>query len=302
MPITLQALPKKIDGYDIVETLIIDDGSSDRTIEVAKAHGVNHIVSHGYNKGLARAFMTGLEASVRLGADTIVNLDADNQYCADDIPKLLEPILNHSAMVVIGTRPILSIQHFSTVKKIFQRLGSWFVRFISKTNIQDVPSGFRAIQRDVAKQINILSSYTYTIEMIIQLGYKNVPMTCVPIRVNEKELRPSRLIRSNLSYIIKSAQTIVYVFILFRPVFFFSSIAAVLFTICLFIASRYIHFMFIGEGVGHVQSLMLSIVLAVSGVASLLTGLVCDSIKANRMLLENIRYRLINLSEDGHLK
>ncbi len=297
LPVTLKALPLSVAGYDTVEVLVIDDGSTDRTVDVARALGVHHIVRHGYNRGLASAFMSGLEASVKLGAHTIVNTDADNQYCADDIEKLVQPILDNSAMVVIGTRPILQIQRFSTVKKFFQRFGSRVVRFISKTNIEDVPSGFRAIHRDVAKRLNIVTKYTYTIEMIIQLGYKNIPMTCVPIRVNPEELRPSRLIRSNLNYIVKSAQTIIHVLILFRPLVFFSSVSAVLMVLSLAMASRYIRYMAMGQGVGYMPALMMAIVLGSAAVMTFLTGLICNSVKVNRMLLEDIRYRLVDISE-----
>src|SRR3989304_5220940 len=191
----LSALPRSLPGVNSVEWLIINDGSNDRTVEVAKSHGVDHIVNFNHNQGLAKAFMAGLEACLKAGADIIVNTDADNQYSAEDIPKLVEPILLKKAEIVIGARPINQIKHFSFTRKFLQQLGSWVVRIFSNTDIQDVTSGFRAITRDAAMQLNVFNEYTYTLEMIIQAGQKGIAVTSIPIRTNQY-LRPSRLIKS----------------------------------------------------------------------------------------------------------
>ncbi|WP_235949933.1 glycosyltransferase family 2 protein [Candidatus Regiella insecticola] len=222
LAITLAALPRSVVGFDTVEWLIIDDGSQDNTAEVAKAQGVDHVIRHTNNKGLARAFMTGLDACLQLGADVIVNTDADNQYNAEDIPALTQPILQHRAELVIGTRPITTIEHFSPVKKILQKLGSWVVRIASKTDIADAPSGFRAISRTAAQRLMVFNDYTYTLETIIQAGQKNITITSVPIRVNE-DLRPSRLVKSIPSYIKRSIVSIIRIFIIYRPFRFFST-------------------------------------------------------------------------------
>ena len=184
LSIALTALPRYVPGFDSVEWLVIDDGSQDETIKVAKANGVDHVVRHLGNKGLARAFMTGLEASLSLGADVIVNTDADNQYNADDIPALIQPILEHRAEIVVGARPIETIEHFSPIKKLLQKLGSWAVRVASKTDIPDAPSGFRAMSRTAAQKLMVFNDYTYTLETIIQAGQKNMTIVSVPIRVN----------------------------------------------------------------------------------------------------------------------
>ncbi len=202
LPVALADLPKTVEGFDEVEWLIVDDGSSDNTAAVAEDNGVQHVVRHVHNQGLARAFMTGLEACVNHGADVIVNTDADNQYNAADIESLVKPILEQRAEMVIGARPINETSHFSMLKKMLQRLGSWVVRIVSGTTIEDAPSGFRAISRDAATKLMVFNEYTYTLETIIQAGQKNIPVVSVPIRTN-KDLRPSRLVRSMPSYVAK---------------------------------------------------------------------------------------------------
>jgi glycosyltransferase involved in cell wall biosynthesis len=219
LPVTLASLPKAVSGIDEIEVLIIDDGSSDRTVVVAKNHGA-HVISHAINKGLATAFATGLRESLRLDADIIVNLDADNQYNADDIKLLVGPILDREAEVVIGARPIHSMPQFSPAKKFFQYLGSLVVRLVSKTNIEDAPSGFRAISKRAARRINITSTFTYTAEMIIQLGALDIPMLSIPIRVNESVMRPSRLMKSNVEYVARSTLIILCAFARYRPIAF----------------------------------------------------------------------------------
>ena len=203
LPITLADLPKKVHGFDVVEFLIVNDGSTDLTVKIAKDLGVHHIISFSKNQGLARAFMAGIDASLKLGADVIVNTDADNQYKSKYIPALVSPILKGNAEIVIGVRPISNIEHFSYIKKLLQKFGSWVVRYVSQTNIEDAPSGFRAFSRDAALRLNIYNNYTYTLESIIAAGQKNIKIVSVPIQINE-DLRPSRLVKSIPSYIIKS--------------------------------------------------------------------------------------------------
>ena len=224
LPVTIGDLPRHVSGYDIVEWLIVDDGSSDNTVEVAKANGVDHIVSLGGRYGLAVAFMVGLETCLGLGADTIVNTDADNQYRAECIPDLVRPILEGRAQIVIGARPISETENFSWLKRQLQRLGSWVVRVASKTDVPDAPSGFRAIHREAAMQLNVFSAYTYTLEMIVQAGRKRIPISWVPVRTNSP-LRPSRLISSVPRYVGLSILTIVRIFITYKPARFLEFLA-----------------------------------------------------------------------------
>jgi len=296
LAITLQALPRQVPGFDAVEWLVIDDGSVDDTVKIAQEQGVDHIVRHTRNQGLARAFMTGLEACTTLGADVIVNTDADNQYQADDIPLLTQPIIEHHADIVIGARPISTIDEFSPLKKCLQKLGSWFVRQVSKTTITDTTSGFRAISREAAQQLVVFNEYTYTLETIIQAGQKNMAIVAVPIRVNTY-LRPSRLVKSIPSYVRKSVITILRTFIIYRPLRFFGSISTVFLTIGILFFSRYLYFFFIGEGAGHVQSVIVGSLSLGMGFQTLLIGFVADLLAANRKLLEDIRYDLKRLPD-----
>lgn len=299
LSVALAALPRTVPGFDTVEWLIIDDGSDDETVEVAKACGVDHIVSHAGNKGLARAFMTGLDACLRLGADVIVNTDADNQYNADDIPALVLPIIQRRAELVIGSRPISTIEHFSPVKKLLQRLGSWVVRIASKTNVPDAPSGFRAISRAAAQQLMVFNDYTYTLETIIQAGQKNIGIASVPVRVNA-DLRPSRLVKSIPSYIKRSIVTIIRIFVIYRPFRFFGSIGVLLFGAGFLIGLRFLWLYLQGSGDGHIQSLILASVLLGMGFQTLLIAFVADLLSANRKLLEDIRFKTTQLSAHEH--
>ena len=296
----LAALPRSVLGFDCVEWLIIDDGSQDETIEVAKANGVDHIVRHTGNKGLARAFMTGLEASLSLGADVIVNTDADNQYNADDIPALVQPILEHQAEIVIGARPIETIEHFSPIKKLLQKLGSWVVRVASKTDIPDAPSGFRAMSRAAAQKLMVFNDYTYTLETIIQAGQKNMSIVSVPVRVNG-DLRPSRLVKSIPSYIKRSIVTIIRIFVIYRPFRFFGAIGAALFIAGFMLGLRFLWYYFQDNGDGHVQSLILASVLLGMGFQTLLVAFVADLSAANRKLVEDVRTKIARLGEKDHL-
>lgn len=291
LAIALKELPRKVHGFDTVEWLIIDDGCTDKTVEVAQANGVNHIVSFTKNQGLARGFMAGLEACLMLGADVIINTDADNQYNAGNIPDLLKPILDKKADIVVGVRPIKSIEHFSPIKKSLQALGSWVVRIVSGTKIDDAPSGFRAMTRDAALRLNVFNTYTYTLETIIQAGQKNMSIVAVPIQVNG-DLRPSRLMRSIPSYIKKSISTIVRIFVVYRPFRFFMSIGLLLFTIGVIIGIRFLVQMYLGSSGGHVQSLILASVLLGMGFQTMVIAFVADLLGVNRKLLEDIQYRI----------
>ncbi|MCU0846912.1 MAG: glycosyltransferase family 2 protein [Spirochaetes bacterium] len=297
LPVTLKALPRKVRGFDRVEWLIINDGSDDNTADVAKKHGVDHIVNFKKNRGLAEVFMAGLDACISHGADVIVNTDADNQYCADDIPALIQPILEGKADYVIGARPIAEIKHFSLVKKLLQKFGSYVVRRVSKTDIPDAPSGFRAISRDAALKLNVFNSYTYTLETIIQAGRKNMAITWIPIRINE-DLRPSRLVKSVPMYIKKSIITIVRIFVVYEPFVFFINIGLFLFLCGTAIGIRFIYFFTTGFGQGHVQSLILSSILMVIGFMFILAALIVDLLAVNRKLMEDIQYRIRKMQHE----
>ena len=291
LAIALAALPRQVPGFDSVEWLIIDDGSTDETVKVARENGVDHVVRHTSNQGLARGFMNGLDACLRLGADVIVNTDADNQYNADDIPALTVPILEHRADIVVGARPIETIEHFSFVKKLLQKLGSWVVRVASNTDIPDAPSGFRAMSRSAAQRLMVFNDYTYTLETIIQAGQKNMAITSVPVRVNE-DLRPSRLVKSIPSYIKRSIVTIVRIFIIYRPFKFFGTIGALLFGVGFVIGARFMWLYFHGLGEGHIQSLILASTLLAIGFQTLLVAFLADLLAANRKLMEDVRFNL----------
>lgn len=295
LPITLSELPKAVPGFDTVEWLVIDDGSTDNTVETANEHGVHHIVRHVQNLGLAKAFMMGLDACLSLGADVIVNTDADNQYQASDIEQLVAPILNHQAEIVIGARPISDIEHFSMLKKLLQRLGSWAVRIVSGTNIEDAPSGFRAFSRSAAKKLMVFNEYTYTLETIIQAGQKNIPICSVPISTNS-DLRPSRLVRSLPSYIAQSFMTIIRIFVVYRPFRFFMTVGLIIFLIGMLIGIRFLWFYFANQGVGHIQSLILAAVLLGMGFQTILIAFIADLLAVNRKLLEEQRERSFDSS------
>lgn len=298
LEIALNALPKKIEGIDTIEYLIINDGSVDNTVEVARKWGVHHIVSFPQNKGLARGFMAGLDACLREGADIIVNTDADNQYCGDDIEKLIRPILDGKAEVVIGERPIDETEHFSPLKKKLQHLGSFVVRKASKTDIPDAPSGFRALSRDAAMHMNVINEYTYTLETIVQAGRNRMAITSVPVRTNP-ELRSSRLFHSMFSYVKRSMLTILRAFMMYKPLLCFTLVGAVPFLIGLGIGIRYLVFYFTVGGSGHVQSLILACTLMIMGFMTFIIGLQADVIASNRKVLEDVQYHLRRLEYDG---
>mgnify|MGYP006269633011 CR=1 FL=1 len=288
---TLADLPRELPGVDEIEWLIIDDGSRDRTIEVAQASGVDHIVRHAKNQGLAKAFMTGLRASLAAQADIIVNTDADNQYCAEDIPNLIEPILLEQAEIVVGARPINKIPHFSPIKKALQRLGSYVVRLASNTNIPDAPSGFRAFSREAALQINVFDNYTYTLETIIQAGQKGMAITSIPVRVNG-DLRPSRLVKSTPTYILRSITTIFRIFMLYQPLRFFFIAGSIPFGLGFLLGVRWLIFFFMGAERTRIPSLILTAILILIGFQLWVFGLIADLMAANRKLIEDVQINL----------
>jgi glycosyltransferase involved in cell wall biosynthesis len=291
LPTTLADLPRRLEGIDVLEWLVIDDGSTDDTVAVALAHGVDHVVRIPQNRGLAVGFMAGIDACLRLGADIIVNTDADNQYRASDIPKLVAPILAGEAEIVVGARPIADIPHFSIIKKSLQKLGSWAVRKASGTDIPDAPSGFRAMTRSAAMRLNVLSGYTYTLETIIQAGRKGMAITSVPIGVNG-DLRPSRLVKSIGSYVRRSIFTIVRIFMTYKPTQFFLTPGVVLFLAGTVVGARFVWFYAVGQGAGHIQSVILAAVLLIIGFQLMLFGLLAELQGVNRQLLEDVQWRV----------
>ncbi|MDD6812332.1 MAG: glycosyltransferase family 2 protein [Lachnospiraceae bacterium] len=289
LEIALNDLPKKLDGVDEIEYLIINDGSQDDTVAVAQKWGVQHVVNFKQNKGLAKGFMAGLDGCLRNGADIIVNTDADNQYCGEDIQKLIQPILDGKADMVIGARPIDQTEHFSFLKKKLQHLGSWAVRKASNTDIPDAPSGFRAFSREAAMHINVVNDYTYTLETIVQAGRERMAITSVPIRTNG-ELRPSRLFHSIFSYVKKSMLTILRAYMMYKPLKCFTYLASLPTILGLGYAIRFILYYAMGKGSGHVQSLILGCTLIIIGFLTFMIGLVADVIAANRKILQDTQY------------
>lgn len=294
LPITLADLPKAIPGVDQIEVLVIDDGSSDRTVQVAREHGVDHIVRLTGRKGLATAFKTGLDVAAKLGADIIVNTDGDNQYSGACIPDLIKPILDGRADMVIGDRQVENVGHFSFIKKKLQRLGSWVVRQLSGTDIADTTSGFRAYSRDAALRVNVVSRFTYTLETIIQAGKKNIAITHVPVQTNGK-LRESRLFRSIPSYIGRSISTIFRIYTMYEPLRIFSLIGTIIFVAGLIRPVIFVYDYFVTGGAGHIQSLILSAVLMMVGFLFFMMGVLADLISGHRQLTEETLYRIKKL-------
>lgn len=297
LEIALNDLPKHIDGIDEIEYLIINDGSKDNTVEVAKRWGVHYVVNFKQNRGLAKGFMAGLDACLRNGADIIVNTDADNQYNGDDIEKLVRPILNGEADIVIGERPIDQTAHFSPLKKKLQHIGSWTVRVASHSDIPDAPSGFRAYSRDAAMRMNVTNEYTYTLETIIQAGRNKMAMKSVPIRTNP-ELRKSRLFSSMFGYVKRSMVTIIRSFMMYKPLRFFLGIGSVICLLGAILGVRFLVYFFMGQGAGHVQSLILASTLLLMGFMTCIIGFQADIIAANRKLLEDVQYHVRKLDYD----
>ena len=291
LEMALNDLPIELEGIDEIEYLIINDGSRDMTEEVARQWGVHHIVNFSQNKGLARGFMAGLDGCLRNGADIIVNTDADNQYNADDIQTLIQPILDGEADMVIGARPIDETEHFSKLKKLLQHFGSWAVRRASNTNIPDAPSGFRAMTREAAMHINVVNDYTYTLETIVQAGREKIAITSVPIRTNP-ELRPSRLFRGMWSYVKKSIVIILRAYMMYKPLKCFTYLSVPPIAIGLIIGMRFLYFLITDGGGGHVQSLILACTLIIIGFLTFTIGLVSDLMASNRRILTDTQYHV----------
>lgn len=286
---TIEDLPKSIDGIDKIEILVIDDGSKDKTIEKAKELGVDHIISFPQNKGLSYAFSNGIKTCVKLGADIIVNTDGDNQYKGEDISKLVRPILDRKAEVVIGARDIFKIEEFSFLKKLLQRIGSATVNFVSNTSVEDVTSGFRAYNKEAAQSLQIVSSFTYTLESIIQAGSRSISIISVPIGTNPKT-RKSRLFKSNIEYVLRSAKTIIRILTQYRPLSTFIPLSIFFFVIGLLPAIRFLYMFFFKNPHGHVQSLIFSSIFLTFGFFTFLAGLIADQIAGNRNLLEKLSF------------
>ena len=290
LPVTLSKLPTHIDGIDEIEVLISDDGSTDRTIEIAKEYGVKYIVTTTHHRGLARTFTAGIQRALAEGADIIVNTDADNQYNADDIEKIVRPILEKKADIVIGARPIGQIKTFSPLKKFLQFFGSKVVRLLSATATEDAPSGFRAFSKDAALSINVFDNYTYTIETVIQSKTKGLHIVSVPIRVNDS-YRKSRLVKNIFQYIQRNSFTILRMFIIYRPFRFFAIIGGSIFLIGLSLLARFIFLYILDEGNGHIQSLIISSMLVITGFQTFLFGILADLLAINRKLIEDVQVR-----------
>ncbi len=293
LPETLADLPRTVPGIDVIEWLVIDDGSRDGTADVARAHGVHHVVQFRRNKGLAAAFTAGIDACLAAGADFIVNTDADNQYAASDIARLVAPLIAGEADIVIGDRNIRDIATMSWPKKVLQRIGSWVVRQVSNTQVPDTTSGFRAYTRDAALRMTIVSEFSYTLESIIQAGKKKMAVAHVEVGTNPRT-RPSRLFNSVYGYIKQSTATIVRIYTMHEPLKVFSYIGGAVFLAGLAISLRYLYYLVIGDAYGdrHLQSLILSAVLMIVGFQVILIGLVADAISGTRKLLEDLLYRV----------
>ena len=291
LPATVEELPNKLPGIDTIELLVIDDGSSDGTTQAAQESGVHHVIRLPNHAGLATSFAAGLEASILNDADIIVNTDADNQYYADDIQYLIKPIIEKQADIVVGDRGVGTLEAFSPIKRNLQRIGSWIIGRASGVDTPDATSGFRAYSREAALRTLVLSEYSYTLETLIQAGSHNMAIQYVPVRTNP-QTRPSRLMRSIPHYIANSSVTIVRAYTMYRPLRVFSAFGILLLLGGLTLGLRFLYFFIIGEGVGHIQSVILSAVLMIVGFQVLLIGLVADLISFNRKILEEVIYRL----------
>ena len=293
LPTTLNDLPKTVDGFDEVEVLVVNDGSTDKSRVIAIKHGAK-VLDIKPNKGLANAFRSGLQEALSLGADVIVNTDADNQYSAGDIGKLTLPILESQADIVVGARNISKINDFSLLKKLLQKIGSAVLRLLSATKVEDAPSGFRAFSREAALKLNVFDNYSYTMETLVQAGAKGLRVASVPIEVNPK-LRESRLVKNIFDYVFKSAKTTVRMFIVYRPFRFFAIFSVMFAIIGLFLVGRFLYYYLMGDGNGHIQSLIFSAIFLIASVQFVIIAIVGDLLSINRRLLEDIQTRLKNI-------
>ncbi len=291
LPAVLESLPKSLPGVNRLEVLIINDGSKDKTADVARELGVQHVVSFPCNRGLASAFSAGIEKGLSLGADIIVNTDADHQYPSHYIPQLIQPILDKQADIVIADRQTETIKHFSPLKRFLQKLGSKVVSFACGSPVPDAPSGFRAYSREAASRLHVYNRYTYTIETLVQASHQGLHIHWIPIEVNPTD-RPSRLVRSMPAYIFKAVQVLIRTWATYKPIAFFTTLAALCFIPSMAICLRFLYFFIQGNGNGHIQSLILSSILLSASFALLLAGIISDQISRNRFLLESIRIQL----------
>ncbi len=297
LPETIAALPKEIPGIDVIETLVIDDGSTDDTVRVAREVGVTHVIRHTRNRGLAAAFTTGLDACLASGADIIVNTDADNQYCADDIPALVAPILEDRADLVVGDRGVATVESFSPLKRQLQRFGSWLVGRAANLHTPDATSGFRALSREAALRTLVISHYSYTLETLIQAGANRLAVVYVPVRTNHPT-RPSRLMKSIPHYLMNIIPTLMRSYTLYRSLRIFTAISVVMIAAGTFLGLRFLYYYLTDLGQGHVQSLILAAILLIVGFQVFTVGLVADLVSANRKILEETRYRLRKIEYD----
>ena len=289
LPATLRDLPRTLPGVDAIEYLVVDDGSTDCTVDVARELGVHHILRHRKNRGLAAAFVTGIEAALIAGADLIVNTDGDNQYCGTDVGTLVRPILEGRADIVVGDRGVAALQHFSPLKRALQRLGSWVVQRAAGIPIPDATSGFRAFTREAALRLTVLSDYTYTLEMLIQAGARRMTVTFVPVRTNP-QTRNSRLIRNVPSFLTYSGIAILRFYTMYRPLRVFMTTGVVLISVALALGIRFRLFSASGRGAGHVQSLILAAILSIIAIQIGLIGLIADLVSMNRKMMEETLY------------
>lgn len=297
LPTTISDLPAQVEGFDQVELLVVDDGSSDGTSEIARSLGVDHVVGMKRNMGLAHAFAVGIEEALRQSADVIVNTDADNQYRGNEVPNLVSPILRGKADIVVGDRGVQNIQQFSRIKKLLQKAGSWVVRWASATDVPDATSGFRAFTREAALRLNVFSSYTYTLETLIQAGRMGLSVVSVPVETNAA-LRESRLIASIPQYVVRSIATILRIFLMYEPLRVFFSLGSILVIAGSLLVGRFGYFYIQGQGQGHIQSLIIAAILVVLGFQTFLLGLLADLIGRNRRLQEEARYRIRKMALD----
>jgi len=297
LPSTIKDLPRKIEGIEEVEYLVINDGCIDNTAQVACELGVHHIVSFPNNRGLARGFIAGIDACLELGADIIVNTDGDNQYRGDYIEKLIQPIISGEAEIVVGDRQVEKVQHFSFMKKKLQKFGSGVVRMASGSSVADTTSGFRAYSRDAAMRMNVVSEYSYTLETLIDAGRKKMAIKSVPVKIN-KPSRKSRLFKSVFSYIKESTSTIIRTYAMYKPLKVFLGFSLISFTVGFIIGLRFLYFYYLGQGTGHIQSLILAAILIVVSFQLAVFGVLADAISANRVINDEILYRLKRLEYD----
>lgn len=290
LPETVHDLPRELRGVDEVEILVVDDGSGDRTLEVAKELGVDHIVHLKQNQGLAYAFMAGLEAALEAGADIVVNTDADNQYRGEDIERLIQPLLGGEADIAVGDRDVSTVEHFSPVKRMLQRWGSWVVEKAAGIAIPDATSGFRAFTREAAMRLTVLSDYTYTLETLIQAGARRMAVSYVPISTNP-QMRESRLMRNVPHFLAISAITILRFYAMYRPLRLFLSLGGAMIAGGVIIGLRFLYYFVTGPGTGKVQSLILAAILTIVGFQVCLIGLMADLVRLNRKMLEEALYR-----------